>query len=205
MHVANECYYSRLGKFPPLEDCCPTVWCHSLADTSYAPPGKHVANSEQLGPPVRTHTEREWLDIKKQYAEDLMTLWQRHAPNMTWDNVIGCDYNSPYDNLRMKNLNPDGSAGVLDRAPHQVEDKRPTPELANHRTPIKNLYATGTAWHLGGHSGASESYNCYKIIAKDLGLPGPWQEPGKEEPDSLAQQFNWVMKKLEDAGRANPK
>ena len=205
MHVANECYYSRLGKFPPLEDFCPTAWCHSLADPTYAPPGKHIANSEQLGPPVRAHTEREWLDIKKQYAEDLMTLWQRHAPNMTWDNVIGCDSNTPYDQLRMKNMAPDGSPGVIDRVPHQVEDKRPTPELANHRTPIKNLYATGSAWHLGGHSGASESYNCYKIIAKDMNLPGPWQEPGKEEPDSLVQQFNWVMKKLGDAGRASPK
>jgi len=54
-------------------------------------------------------------------------------------------------------------------------------------------------------SGATESYNCYKIIAKDMNLPGPWQEPGKEEPESLFQQFNWLMKKWEDEGKANPK
>jgi len=124
---------------------------------------------------------------------------------MTWDNIIGVDTNSPYDCLRMKNLAPDSSIGVLDRVPHQVEDKRPTPELANHRTPIKNLYATGAAWHLGANSGATESYNCYKVIAKDMNLPGPWQEPGKEEPESLFQQFNWVMKKLEEAGKATVK
>jgi len=203
MHIANECYYSRLGRFPPMEDLCPTAWCHSLADPTYAPPGKHIASTEQLGPPARAHTEREWLDIKKKYAEDLMTLWQRHAPNMTWDNVIGCEYNTPYDQLKMKNMGPDGSPGVIDRVPHQVEDKRPTPELANHRTPIKNLYATGSAWHLGGHSGASESYNCYKIIAKDLGLPGPWQEPGKEEPESLYQAWKSVLDRLEAAGKAS--
>jgi hypothetical protein len=105
----------------------------------------------------------------------------------------------------MKNLAPNSSIGVLDRVPHQCEEKRPTPELANHRTPIKNLYATGAAWHLGSNSGATESYNCYKIIAKDMNLPGPWQEPGKEEPESLFQQFNWLMKKWEDEGKANPK
>jgi len=38
-----------------------------------------------------------------------------------------------------------------------------------------------------------------------MNLPGPWQEPGKEEPESLYQQFNWVLKKLEEAGKANPK
>jgi phytoene dehydrogenase-like protein len=201
-HIAREAHYSRLGKFPPLEDFCPTVWCHSLVDPSYAPPGKHTANNEQVAPPASAFTEREWLDIKKKYAEDLLTVWQRHAPNMTGDNIIGIDYNTPYDCLRMKNLAPDGVMALLDRVTHQIEDKRPTPELANHRTPIKNLYATGAAWHLGANSGATESYNCYKIIAKDMNLPGPWQEPGKEEPESLYQQWVMILKKLEESGKA---
>ena len=205
MHVSRESYWSRMNKFPPLEDFCPTVWCHSLVDPSYAPPGKHTANNEQLGPPASAYSEREWLEIKKKYAEDLITVWQRHAPNMTWDNIIGCDYNSPYDNLRMTNLGPNGTMSLIDRVPEQTEEKRPIPELANHRTPIKNLYATGAAWHLGANSGSSESYNCYKIIAKDMNLPGPWQEPGKEEPDSLYQQWLIILKKLEDMGKANPK
>ena len=201
-HIARETHFSRLGMFPPLEDFCPTVWCHSLADPSYAPPGKHTANNEQVAPPASAFTEREWLDIKKKYAEDLLTVWQRHAPNMTGDNIIGIDYNTPYDCLRMKNLAPDGVMALLDRVTHQIEDKRPTPELANHRTPIKNLYATGAAWHLGANSGATESYNCYKIIAKDMNLPGPWQEPGKEEPESLYQQWLMILKKLEESGKA---
>ena len=204
-HIARETHYSRLGMFPPLEDFCPTVWCHSLADPSYAPPGKHTANNEQIAPPASAFTEREWLDIKKKYAEDLLTVWQRHAPNMTGDNIIGIDYNTPYDCLRMKNLAPDGVMALLDRVTHQIEDKRPTPELANHRTPIKNLYATGAAWHLGANSGATESYNCYKIIAKDMNLPGPWQEPGKEEPESLYQQWVMILKKLEESGKVAKK
>ncbi|MBM4445479.1 MAG: NAD(P)/FAD-dependent oxidoreductase [Chloroflexi bacterium] len=201
MHVARECHYARMGQFPPLEDYCPTVWCHSLVDPSYAPPGKHVAQNEQLGPAASLHSEAEWLEIKKKYAEDLMIIWQRHAPNMTWDNVIGVDTNSPYDNLRMKNLAPNGSIGVLDRIAYQVEGNRPTPELANHRTPIKGLYATGAAWHLGANCGATESYNCYKIIAKDMGLGKPWEEKGKEDPDSLVAEQRRLVGRLRGVGR----
>ena len=47
MHVANEAYYSRLRKWPPLEDWCPTVWCHSLVDPLYAPDGYHTANKDR--------------------------------------------------------------------------------------------------------------------------------------------------------------
>ena len=200
-HVARECYWTRLGKWPPLEDYCPTVWCHSLVDPSYAPPGKHIVNHEQLGPPASAHTEREWLEIKKRYAEELMSIWQKHAPNMTWDNVIGCDSSTPYDQIRLKNLGPNGCMALLDRVPYQTDDKRPIPELANHRTPIKNLYATGSAWHLGANSGASESYNCYKIIAKDMNLGKPWEEPGKEEPDSLYQLWLTILKRLQDSAK----
>ncbi len=197
-HVARECHWSRLGKFPPLEDYCPVVWCHSLVDPSYAPPGKHTANNEQLGPPASAHTEREWLEIKKKYAEDLISIWQRHAPNMTWDNVIGCDYNTPYDALRMLNRAPNGNMNIIDHDPYQFFENRPTPKLANHRTPVRNLYATGAGWHMPT-SGSSEAYNCYKIIAKDMGLPKPWEEPGKEEPDSLVEQLRVTLNKMREA------
>jgi phytoene dehydrogenase-like protein len=199
IHVSRECHYARMGRFPPLEDYSPTVWCNSLVDPAYAPPGKHVAQNEQLGPPASLHTEAEWLEIKKQYAEDLMSIWQKHAPNMTWDNVIGVDTNSPLDSLRTKNLAPNGSIGVLDRVAYQVDGNRPTPELANHRTPIKNLYATGAAWHLGANCGATESYNCYKIIARDMGLGKPWEEKGKEDPDSLVAEHRRLVSRLKDS------
>ncbi len=205
IHIVRECQYHKMGKWPPFEDYAPTVGCHSLVDPSYAPPGKHVVQSEQLGPPATRHTEKEWLEIKERYADELIQIWQDFAPNMTWDNVIGVDTNSPYDNLRMKNLAPNGTMAGIDRTPYQIEGNRPTPELANHRTPIKNLYATGGCWHLGSNAGASESYNCYKIIATDLGLDKPWLEPGKEEPDSLVAQIREVRTKMEKIAQARKK
>jgi hypothetical protein len=77
------------------------------------------------------------------------------------------------------------------------------PELANHRTPIANLYATGGCWHVGSNAGCSESYNCYKIIATDLELGKPWEEKGKEEPDSLVEQLWKLRKRVQSSAKPN--
>ena len=199
MHIARECLYQKLRKFPPLEDYANTVGCHSLVDPSFAPPGKHVVYNEQLGPPATAYSEKEWLEIKKRYADELITIWQDYAPNMTWDNVIGVDTNCAFDHKRMTNLGPNGTMAGVDRPLHQIAENRPTPELADHRTPIERLYATGGAWHVGSNAGATESYNCYKIIAKDLGLGKPWEEPGKEEPDSLVEQQRIIRRRVQDS------
>jgi len=73
---------------------------------------------------------------------------------------------------------------------------RETPAMAT--TPIKNLYATGGCWHVGTNAGSRESYNCYKIIAKDKNLGKPWEEPGKEEPYSLVEKLKAVRKRVRD-------
>jgi len=203
MHIARECMYMKIPLWPPLDDYCPTVGCHSLADPSYAPPGKHVVQSEQLAPPADHHSEKEWLKIKQRYADELVKIWQQYAPNMTWDNVIGVDTNSPYDHLRMRNLAPCASIAGIDRSPFQTFENRPMPELVNYRTPITNLYATGGCWHVGSNAGASESYNCYKIIATDLGLGKPWEEKGKEEPDSLVEEQWKIRKKVRALAKPN--
>jgi phytoene dehydrogenase-like protein len=199
--VARECLYSQLGKWPPKEDFAPVVWCHSLVDPSFAPPGKHTASTEQLGPPASVHTVEEWTEIKKRYTEELLDFWQQFAPNMTWNNIIGVDSNSPLDHTRLKNMAPNGNMSTIDHLPNQFGDNRPTPELANHRTPIEKLYATGAAWHAGANSGSSEAYNCYKIISKDMDLPKPWEEPGKEDPDSLYEQWKIINQKIKEIPR----
>jgi len=49
---------------------------------------------------------------------------------------------------------------------------------------------------VGSNAGSTEAYNCYKIIAKDLGLGRPWEEAGKEEPDSLVEQQKIVRERV---------
>jgi beta-carotene ketolase (CrtO type) len=201
-HVAKECRWANLGRLPPLEDFNPAVCCHSLVDPSFSPPGKHVAQNEMQAPPATAHTEAQWLEIKRRYVEDMMTVWQRFSPNMTWDNLIGVDSSSPYDHLRMKNLAPHGNVGAIDRSVHQINENRPIPELANHRTPIRNLYATGSAWHPGPNGGSGEAYNCYKIIATDLQLDAPWRKLGDQETDSLVAEVRKVIQRARDSAKA---
>jgi len=183
--MAREAYWRRLGKMAPIEDLNPVAWCHSRFDPRYAPPGKAQASHENFMPPASALSEREWLKLKKQHAEDMIRLWQTFAPNMTWDNVIGVATDTPYDCCRMKNMAPEGNWDVLDPVPHQMGTFRPIPELSGYKTPINNLYATGVGFPWGIGASVGEGYSCYKIIAQDMGLPKPWLEPGKEEPDSL--------------------
>ena len=197
-HIVKETQYLKLGLWPPMEHFCSTVWCDSLRDPSYAPPGKHMAHNEQVAPPASQHTEREWLEIKKRFGEELIEYWNRHSPNMNWNNVIGIDSQTPYDANHMKNLEPNGAMSGDDRPLYQSFDCRPTPELANHRTPIKNLYCTGGSWWVGSNIGSTESYNCYKIIATDHNLEKPWGQPGKEEPWSLVEQQKIINQRMRD-------
>ncbi len=198
-HIANECRWANLGMFPPLEDFSPIVCCHSLVDTAFAPPGMHVAQNEMQAPPASKHTEEEWYRIKEKYVDDMITVWQKYAPNMSYDNLIGIDSNSPYDNLRMKNLGPHGNCQTIDRSVYQQMENRPIPELANYRTPVSNFYATGSAWHPGPNGGCGEGYNCYRVIAGDMGLEGPWQQLGDQENESLVDSVRNVIKRAQDS------
>jgi phytoene dehydrogenase-like protein len=198
-HIARECHYANMGMLPPLHEYNPVIWCHSLADPSYAPPGKHVAQCEMQGPRASDMSEREWLKLKAKFAENLIKVWGQYATNINYDNIIGVDTNSPWDNLRMKNLSPHGNFSGIDQSLSQRGANRPTPELANHRTPIQNIYCTGGYWHLGSNASADGAYNCYKIMAGDLGLGKPWEEKGKEDPDSLVEMTRWAIKKAREA------
>jgi len=196
-HLGRECDEATQGKIPTMDDFNPVVWCHSLVDPSYAPPGKHIAQHEMQGPGAMKLSEADYLRLKDQHAKNMIEFWGKFAPNMTWDNVIGIDTNSPFDVRRMANLAPHGNFAGIDKSDSQDGANRPVPELANHRTPISNLYCTGGYWHIGGEASAAAAYNCYKIIAEDLKLEQqPWQAAGNEEPDSLIEQQRLLVERV---------
>ena len=124
-------------------------------------------------------------------------MWGKHTTNMTWDNIIGVDTNSPYDIRRMKNLYPDGNFAGIDETLNQQGENRPIPELANFRVPaVKNLYCTGGSWNPGTSMSLDSGYACYKIMASDLNLGKPWEEPGKEEPHSLVEEHKKLFERM---------
>ncbi len=149
-------------------------------DVGYAPPGMCSDLTEQWVLPAWARTEAEWKVLEKQIAEDFINKWQQYAPNMTWDNVVGYVPITPYFiSKHCRNWGPAGNWCVIDNSPAQVGRWRPIPELASGRMPIKNLYATGTAWPPMGSAYSWQGYNIYKVMAEDFGLKKPWEEKGR--------------------------
>lgn len=178
-YLLQEGLWRRLGKKPP-GDAIAIFGQHSQYDETRAPEGKHVASSEEVALAGHCLTEREWMEFKKAHAEKTISVWQEYAPNMTWDNVIGYDPITPWDQAkRQKNMAPAGCNSIIDRIPGQMFPFTPIPEMADHRTPIERLYATGSAWGPRGGGTACQGYTCYKAIAQDLGLGKPWEEKGR--------------------------
>jgi len=177
--LSREFAWRRLNMFPPPEDTVTLVNCQSMFDETRAPKGKHKYVTESFVLPAEARSEKEWLEYKKQKPIVEQAIWQEYAPNMTWDNIIDCYIHSPYDTMQLANFAPSGEDTIISSIPHQVGSYRPIPELARHRTPIKNLYATGSAWPPRGCAASWQGYNCYKIMAEDYDLRKPWEEQGR--------------------------
>jgi phytoene dehydrogenase-like protein len=89
---------------------------------------------------------------------------------MTRDNVIASRVYTPYDiELLHPNMH-EGSIACGDMIVSQMDRFRPTPELSNYRTPIKNFYLCSSASHNGVGTGRGCSRNCYQVISEDLSL-----------------------------------
>ncbi len=159
------------------------LYLSTMADTKWdntrAPKGKHLILLEEMSCPRRYFSDREWLEIKRDFVKEAIRQWQWYAPNMTEDNVIGSCISTPFD-VASRNINMiEGS--VIQGAPiaSQWGRLRPIPELSGYRMPIKNLYLCSSSAHPGGGIGRGSSYNCYKVIAQDFGLRRPWEEAGR--------------------------
>lgn len=176
MALVREQAERRLGRMPTELQL--QIVNHTLADRARTPEGKHSILTEQFVPSADTYSEKEWLAYKKQHIYDVLALLRHHAPNMTEDNLIGCCTHTPYDQCELANMAPAGNHSIIDQNASQLGKFRPIPELAGHRTPIKDLYATGAGWHPWAAATCWQGYNCYKVIAEDFGLRKPWLETG---------------------------
>jgi beta-carotene ketolase (CrtO type) len=139
----------------------------SIWDKSRAPKGKHVFAVEEFSAPTRFFSTSKWKKLRKEFEEAIIKEWQVYAPNMTRDNVIANLVMTPFD---IENSHPNmhqGSIACGDMIVSQMDRFRPTPELSNYRTPIKNFYLCSSACHNGVGIGRGSSYNCFQEIQKD--------------------------------------
>lgn len=152
----------------------------SIWDTSRAPACRHTILIEEFTTPARFFSPREWNRLKDEFVDRTFEEWQKLAPNMTRDNLIAARIYSPHDVLES---HPDMLEGGWTEGAmfaSQLGRFRPIPELSGYRTPLKNLYICSSNLHSAGGIGRGSSYNCYKTLAQDHGLPKFWEQSGRD-------------------------
>lgn len=151
----------------------------SIWDPSRAAPGKHNVWIEEITCALRYFSYKEWRSLRDEYVKNnMLPHWRKFAPNMTDDNIIGTRIYTPVD---LFETDPDMIEGSFTRqAPiaSQTASFRGLPEIADYRTPVKGLYVCGSSLQGGQGIARGSSYQAYRSIALDMGLPRVWEKWG---------------------------
>lgn len=126
-------------------------------------------------------SDKQWKRIKASLAKNLIEQWQHYAPNMTPANVIGLHVAAPDD---VEKLHPDNIEGGYSQGStiaSQMGRYRPAPGLSGYRTLLANVYNCSSNLHSGSGIGRGSSYNCFQVMAADLGLKMPAPTASKNE------------------------
>ena len=172
----------RQGLWPDPEKFNLVINNWSIADPTLAPPGKSSVLTEQYVLPATAYSDKEWQEIGKRHADEIIRFWGKYAINITWDNVIGYVPVTPYFTVQhSRSYAPSGAWTSLNVSANQMGKNRPIPELANIRKfPIKNLYPASSCW--GGYvvgATCQQGYHVYRVLADVHGLRKPWEEKGR--------------------------
>jgi phytoene dehydrogenase-like protein len=153
----------------PPERPAAGTWVNTLWDASQAPPGKHAMNGWFFFPKASDLTEAEWNEVRSTYNARFLELWQRHAPNMTRDNVIADALYTPFDIEREMGM-PEGDFGHGRPKSLSALAMGESPARRQGRTDIAGLYLCP-----GNGVSAAPGYTAFKVIAQDFGLPEIWK------------------------------
>jgi len=143
----------------------------SVLDPTQAPPGKHTQYAWHVMPLNPDIGGRDYESFKEEFADRIVETFARYAPNMTRKNIVGRyiytgrEYVAEFPQMR----NGDIFMGAFNA--EQV--------MYNHfgyRTPIPNLYMSGSSGHPGGAISGGAGYITAGIIARELGIK-PWWRP----------------------------
>ncbi len=147
----------------------------SLVDPSQAPEGKHSMLLWQPAVFDLADGADKWDEIKEDYVRELYHWIEPYAPNMTRENILKIEADSPLD-LERRNISMwKGSMLGGERTQDQLTVFRPFYGYRPYRTPFDSLYLCGPSTHPeGGLSGAC-GYNAATAIADDLSLEKWWE------------------------------
>ena len=146
------------------------VSCPSLHDPSQALPGKHTFLIWQIVP-ARLKSGN-WEDVVASYRDQVVDWVGEYIPNVSRDQLLRPNALSPGDFITKWHY-PQGTIFGGKAAGDQLGATRPIPDLADYRTPIKNLYLGGAYMHPGAGIEGAPGYIAAKVIADDLGVSIP--------------------------------
>jgi phytoene dehydrogenase-like protein len=141
----------------------------SVYDPSLAPPGKYTWSAYVVWVPVHLR-QGNWAERKEEAAAMLFRNIDKYASNFS-RSLIDYRLFTPAD-LQERMLLTDGNIHHVDDLPAQLLWQRPLPELADYRTPLRNLYLGGAGMHPGGEVNGGPGHNVAHVILDDLKLNG---------------------------------
>jgi phytoene dehydrogenase-like protein len=142
----------------------------SVLDPSQAPPGRHTAYAWHVMPYAPEGRPEAVRQIGEEFADKIIEVWGRYAPNLTAKNIVGRHVYTAYDYVREL---PNMRSGDIFMGAFSADQV-----MYNHfgyRTAIPNLYMVGSPAHPGGAISGGAGYIAAGVIAKDLGLNLWWQ------------------------------
>ena len=140
----DDAKYGRWSRKPYIDMIIPT-----LVDPGMAPPGKHVISCFVQYAPYRLDPSLgTWDDNREAFGDTVIDRIAEFAPNIR-DIIVGRQVLTPLDMERMMGLT-EGNIFQGELSLEQLFFNRPVPGYARFRTPIRDLWLSGSSTHPGG-------------------------------------------------------
>jgi phytoene dehydrogenase-like protein len=152
---------------------------HATVETRYDPTLPRLADHHvsffQLHVPGEI--EGGWRQHEKELAERVLETWGRYAPNLTADNIVIRNSETPLDiETRLPNM-VKGSIKHGDYNALQMGVFRPHESCVGGRSPIEGLYLCGASSYPGGLVIGGAGYIAADSVVEDLGADRWWTPP----------------------------
>ena len=140
----DDAKYGHWSRRPYIDMIIPT-----LVDPQMAPPGKHVISCfVQYAPYKLDPSLGTWDDHRDDFGDAVIDRIAEFAPNIR-DIIIGRQVLTPLDIERTMGLT-EGNIFQGELSLEQLFFNRPVPGYARFRTPLRDLWLSGSSTHPGG-------------------------------------------------------
>jgi phytoene dehydrogenase-like protein len=140
----DDAKYGHFSRRPYIDMIIPT-----LVDPQMAPPGKHVISCFVQYAPYKLAPELgTWDDQREAFGDAVIDRIAEFAPNIR-DIIVGRQVLTPLDIERTMGLT-EGNIFQGELSLEQLFFNRPVPGYARFKTPVQNLWLSGSSTHPGG-------------------------------------------------------